>query len=633
MNRPKTGLLGLGIATLLTALTSPLLLYGILVLPSPVRIDLGPNDRAYTQGLQQEWRFDGETSWREMGRRARLHLPVVLRGGGTLTLSVSQPDPAPVRLQARFDDETTREISIPFSQGFQKVVFELPDARIRANVRLRSDTETGAPGRLKIASIGWEGETVRPELSLVWAGGWLFALTFLALAASGASLRASAAGTLGLAAMLFFLGAENPMSSLHLIQRGPAAAAMGLLVVGLARLVSRGLKPAFLCLVYGALLLKTFLVFHLQFYFVDLPIHETLLELVYHRGLIDFWLRFPDYQVIHNLGVAPVGGLYQPFPYPTFFYLIAHLGNRMLHDPELWLKLTGALAGTLSLFPLGYLARRLSHAPRADLLAGAFYLLTPALTQSLLLLELSALAGHLFDLIVVAYLARISLDLSSWKRTLAVAALIAASATVYTSGFIHQGLLVGSCLILAPCIGGLDRRSAARLAAAGLLGATVALAFYHPRTVSNLFLAVLPAVAVTSSEVSPTLVERLLSAIARAKRFLGLALPLVGLAGWIDALRRAPTTSLRLLVAAWALSGAAGYFLRFVLLELFHFQKELYWIAAVLSVGLGVWSAHLWQRNRTGRLLASLILLAMAAAAVLWFLEMAPRFYSDYMLV
>jgi hypothetical protein len=337
--------------------------------------------------------------------------------------------------------------------------------------------------------------------------------------------------------------------------------------------------------------------------------------------------------VIHNLGVAPVGGVYQPFPYPTFFYFIAHLGNRLIHDPELWLKLTGALAGTLSLFPLGYLARRLSQAPRADLFAGAVYLLTPALTQSLFLLELSALAGHLFDLIVVAYLARISLDLSSWKRTLAVAAAIAASAGVYTSGFIHQGFLVGSCLILAPCIKGLDRRSAARLAAAGLLGAAVALAFYHPRTVSNLFLAVLPAAAVTSSEVSPTLVEKLLSAIARAKRFLGLVLPFVGLAGWVHTFRHSPTASLRLLVAAWALSGAVGYFLRFVLLELFHFQKELYWIAAGLAVGLGVWSAHLWQANRKGKLAAVLVLLAMGAAAVLWFWEMAPRFYRDYMLV
>ncbi|MCP5117664.1 MAG: hypothetical protein GY953_43125, partial [bacterium] len=221
------------------------------------------------------------------------------------------------------------------------------------------------------------------------------------------------------------------MIAIHLIQRGPAVAATGLVVVGLARLVARGLKPAFLGLVYGALVLKAFLVFHPHFYFVDLPIHETLLELVYHRGFMDFWQRFPDYQVIHNLGVAPVAGVYQPFPYPTFFYLLAHTGNRLTHDPELWLKLTGALAGALSLFPLGYIARRLSHAPGADLLAGVIYLLTPALTQSLLLLELSALAGHLFDLMVVAYLAHVSFGLRSWKRTASVAALIAASGVVY----------------------------------------------------------------------------------------------------------------------------------------------------------------------------------------------------------
>ena len=114
----------------------------------------------------------------------------------------------------------------------------------------------------------------------------------------------------------------------------------------------------------------------------------------------------------------------------------------------------------LALLPLGYLARRFSGAPQADLFAGIVYLFTPAYTRSLLLLELSALLGHLLDLIVIAYLARILLELFPARRIVATMVLIAASLAVYTSGFIHQGLLVCSLLILAPLLSGLDRAGA-----------------------------------------------------------------------------------------------------------------------------------------------------------------------------
>ena len=59
---------------------------------------------------------------------------------------------------------------------------------------------------------------------------------------------------------------------------------------------------------------------------------------------MDFWLRLPDYQVTHNIGVAPAGGARQPYPYPVLFYLTAHMGNRLYHNPEIWLKATAALA-------------------------------------------------------------------------------------------------------------------------------------------------------------------------------------------------------------------------------------------------------------------------------------------------
>ncbi len=158
-------------------------------------------------------------------------------------------------------------------------------------------------------------------------------LSLLALGGAGVSLRTSVAGTLALGAVVSALGFQDPFVTVHLVRRGAVVAMLGLPLVLVLRLFARRLTPAFLSLVYGAFLLKAFLVLHPSFYFADLPIHETLLELVYHRGVVDFWTRLPEYQAAHNLGVAPVGGVYQAFPYPTAHYPVAHRGASAYHTP------------------------------------------------------------------------------------------------------------------------------------------------------------------------------------------------------------------------------------------------------------------------------------------------------------
>ena len=278
----------------------------------------------------------------------------------------------------------------------------------------------------------------------------------------------------------------------------------------------------------------------------------------------------------------------------------------------------------------GYLAKRLSGAPQADLFAGVIYLFTPAYTRSLLLLELSALLGHLLDLIVIAFLARISLSLFPARRIIATMVLIAASLAVYTSGFIHQGLFVGSLLILAPLLGGLSRAGAFRLAGTGLAGAALGLLAYHPETVSNVFAATLPAGVEVPNGTELPLGSRLSSAMARALEFLGGSIIVVGTAGVVYAMKRASSAPIRLLLAAWALSGAVAYVLRYYLLELFHFQKELYWVGAMLAVGAGVMAAGLRTKGRVGLLAVIALFLAVVIGGLLAFFEMAPRFYERY---
>ena len=45
-----------------------------------LNVDVGPGDADYAQGLSDFWRYDGERTGREMGRRARVHLPVTMEG-------------------------------------------------------------------------------------------------------------------------------------------------------------------------------------------------------------------------------------------------------------------------------------------------------------------------------------------------------------------------------------------------------------------------------------------------------------------------------------------------------------------------------------------------------------------------
>ena len=105
----------------------------------------------------------------------------------------------------------------------------------------------------------------------------------------------------------------------------------------------------------------------------------------------------------------------------------------------------------------------------------------------------------------------------------------------------------------------------------------------------------------------------------------------MGQSEWPIRLKCASSTPLRLLLAAWAFSGAVAYALRYYLLELFHFQKELYWVGAMLAVGVGVMGASFRIKGRVGFLAAFSLLLAVVIGGLLAFGEMAPRFYERYL--
>lgn len=600
-----------------------------LLLPPSIDLKLGPGDRDYAQGFSDPFRFDGEVTFRRLEGRARAALPLLVREGGTLEVVARSSGSAPASLTLRFDDGTAVSATVPPSSGgFQGLRFEIPPSGPRAHVRLRADTEP-----VEVSALRWQPAWILPNRSLALAAGLLGALSYLAFAAAGLRARVALAGVSFLFAALAILARIDGFAFVHLTARLPWAASLGLALVGIARIAAK--TASFRALLFIALLFKASLLFHPRFYFFDWPIHETLLELLYHRGALDFHSRLVDYQQAHNVGVGQVGGEARVFPYPVLFYYTAHIGNRFHHAPELWLKLGAAMFATLALLPLGYLARRLTPYANADFFAALAYLLVPSLTRSLLLLELSAVAGCFFDLLAVAALAALNLKLDR-ARGFALATLaMAASLAAYTAGFVHLGLLVGCALalvlgerLLGPVItaGSWSGRDALRLAFAGILALGLAIFAYHPKAVAALATAVLSQSADSPASAAAPLGDLVDSSVARARSFLGIPLIAAGALGLALALRGLDPSPLRLLYSAWALSAVAAYFLRYLFIDLFQYQKELYWAAALLALGSGVLACSVRKR-----ILAAALLLALLASFAVEFRVMAEQFYRSYL--
>ncbi|HJS72965.1 MAG TPA: hypothetical protein VJ921_01670 [Vicinamibacteria bacterium] len=583
-----------------------------------IDLRLGPSDRDYAQGFSSPFRFDGELTYRSLEGRGRAALPLRVREGGTLEILARCRGGSPAALSLRFDDGTTVSVTVPPSEDFRPLRWEIPRSRMRAHVRLRSEDSP-----LDVAALRWEPRGLLLERDLALAAGILGALSYLAFAAAGLRWRASLAGAACLVAALAVLARIDGFAAMHLARRLPWAAALGLSLVGIARIAAATVPLR--ALLFVALLFKAGLLFHPRYHFFDWQIHETLLELLYHRGAADFRSRLVDYQLAHNVGVGQVGGEPRVFPYPVLFYYTAHLGNRLHHAPELWLKLTAAGFAAAALLPLGFLARKLDSHPRTDLFAAIAYLLVPSLTRSLLLLELSAVAGCFFDLLAVAVLAALNLALRGPRRFAAGTLAMSASLAAYTAGFVHIGLLVASALLLA--VAGLwDRRDALRLAIAGVLALALSLLAYHPKAISALATA-LVAQESKPAESAPPPSNLAGSAIARARTFLGIPLIAAGTVGLFLGLRRLAGSSLRALYLAWALSALIAYGLRYVFIDLFQYQKELYWMAALLAVGVG----GLASTKRRPLLAAVVVAAALVFSYALELREMAGQFFRDYL--
>ncbi len=610
-------------AALLAAALAPLLLSLFLRLAPSIDLSLGPGDRDYAYGFSDRFRFDGEATWRRLEARGRAALPLNVDGGGTLIVAARAIDDTSPILTLRFDDGTERSLTAPPSGEPDSLQWEIPPSRMRAQVRLRVEG-----GSLEVEIIRWLPRSLLPDRSLAFAASLLGGFSFLAFALAGLRIPTSLAAAAVIFGALGVLAGLDGFAALHLVRRLAWAAGFGVVLVGLARFAARDAAPFFRALLYAALLLKSSLLFHPDFYFFDWPIHETLLELVYHRGPLDFRSRLLDYQLAHNVGVAYVGGEARAFPYPVLFYYAAHLGNRIHHAPELWLKLTAAAFAALACLPLGALTRRLTPHRNADSFAALAYLLVPSLTRSLLLLELSAVAGTFFDLLAVAVLASLSLKLDRPSRFGLATLAVAVSLAAYTAGFVHMGLLIAGVLVLGIFPGrGFTAKDALRLALAGALALGISLAVaYHPKAIASLATAFSSEAKETAPESAPQPSGPAAAALARVRTFLGIPLVVAGVLGLVLALRKMSASPLRLLFGAWALSALVALGLRYVFVDLFLYQKELYWAGALLALGVGALVSSFRRRA-----FALAVVLALAVSFAFEFRTMVEQFYRSYL--
>jgi hypothetical protein len=274
------------VVSLVVGASAPVLLALFLRLSPSIDLPLGPGDRDYAHGFSDRFRFDGERTWRRLEGRARAALPVTIEGAGTLTITARTLESSSSVLTIRFDDGTVASVTVPISEGHHSLRWEIPPSRMRAHVRLRVE---GGP--LELGTVRWQSARVLPDRSLNLAAALLGALSYLAFTAAGLRARASLAAVAVVFTALGILARVDGFAVVHLVGRLAWAAGLGVVLVGVARVAAPGAAPAFRGLLYATLLFKSSLLFHPSFYFSDWPIHETLLELLYHRGadLVPGW--------------------------------------------------------------------------------------------------------------------------------------------------------------------------------------------------------------------------------------------------------------------------------------------------------------------------------------------------------
>lgn len=475
----------------------------------PAFVDFGPNDNDYVTNFRSDWEPEGHTRFHWTGVHSSVQLPLYVQGAGhVLRLRVRRHflEPAHVTLRAegrafaRFDLQADPRVA------WRVLEFPLPALDGRLPFRLDLDAPSANARPLGLALDWMEverrgsgarfGLLDRTRLSL----GLVLLVMFTATRLAGLPRWVAAALSTALGLVASF-GLERDVLAVERVLRegtGPFVA-VALIAVAALRLplVRRALRVddtgargaersswisgTLAALVLVAAAVRLALLLHPQFYYPDVRVHAVFARELAKTGLPAFLRDFTANQYRFSLGLQFENGHWYAFPYPPAFYVLCWPLLRFAHlRPEVAVSVLAAAINSLEALLVFAIGRRLSPRRGVALLAAAAVPLLPIFVTRLSLAYFPALVGHAVDTLVLLYLLSRLRRLAEPRVVLTLALLVAAALLTYTQSLLNWGLLLPLLLLVWL---GTDRSPAARrgqigLAAAGLLGAVLSLAFY-----------------------------------------------------------------------------------------------------------------------------------------------------------
>jgi hypothetical protein len=624
---------------------------------APARLSLGPNDPGYVQGFRQDWERDGHTRFRWTGRSARVLLPLYASGSGLqLRMRVRRHFRDPATVAARVEGRVAGRFEIAGERDVAYRVERIPLPPLTGRHPFVVDLDVGFENRRPLGVVlDWialdrgqgrfrldpaiEG---RAALALISALAvlWLVGATRIQLGLLAAALVAG----LGFGVRADIVAAERILREGLLFWFAVAGAVA--LLLGLPRsrralgIESGQAAGALASLVFVGLALRLTLLLHTLYFYPDVRVHALFSQQLARHGLMPFLRDFTVNQYRYSLGLQFENGHWYAFPYPPAFYVLTWpLVQGLQYRAEIAVSGLAAALNALEMLLVFGIARTLQRSGPTSLAAATAAAVLPLFMVRLSLAYFPALAGHALDALVLWLLLRRLGRIHEWRSLLGVGVAVAAALLAYTQAVVNFGLLFGS-LLVAEAIAdrsSLGRRRLFGLAAAGSLGALLALLLFYGRYIpvfvdmqrgipmaeEQILLDKMERQRATEAEPEPqddpyagpgvVPLRGLQKAAWRLWLFYGpFALLVVG--GWLMLIRdlRGPA---RRFVACWGLAylwlslgsgGLPGP-------NLLRYNKELELVAPLSCIALAVVAAGLWRGGTAGRALATAL-----AGGYLW---------------
>lgn len=472
-------------------------------LARPVALSFGPNDLDYVRGFRGAWERDGHTTFRWTLPSATITLPLRVAGDGAhIRLRARRHfiEPAQVTLRAeglvahRFEirarSETPYRIetaALPRLQGRQpfSIDIQAPSTNPRP-LGIALDWIEISPGP---AGFGLSSATIIRAVLLV-------AMAYLCVLIAGAGPATAALFALG-ALLATSLGVYwDALATERILREGLGAWILaGLGTTGFIRLrqartaleLSGGAAGAALVmLILGALALRLLILLHPLFFYPDVQVHALFSHELGKHGLAAFLSEFTANQYRFSLGLQFENGHWYAFPYPPAFYLLTWPLVSLLHiRAEIAVSVVAALINSLEIVVVFALARRLGQSQRTALVAAATVAVLPLFLIRLSLAYFPALVGQFVDAAVLVYLVSQIDHVHRPRVIVTLGVLISIALLTYTQALVNFAGVLGVFWLwqIAQERSRDSWRRHIGLAAAGLLGALLALAVFYGRYV------------------------------------------------------------------------------------------------------------------------------------------------------